>query len=79
MTPAEIMQKLADFNRDLDFLTAKLGIHVPLQDEVDENNVPKLVPSTDVDSIISFETKVTYFHDYFEKKFEEINLTVPSV
>ena len=76
MTQQEIMNKLQEFNKDLDALTAKLGIHVPLIEEVDEYQVPKLVPSTDVDSLVSFETKVTYFHDYFEKKYQELNLFV---
>lgn len=49
MTTAEIMSKLDEFNRELDILTAKLGISVPLTDAVDEYQVPILVPSTDVD------------------------------
>ena len=76
MTQQEIMNKLKDFNLELDALTAKLGINVPLIEEVDEYQVPKLVPNTDVDSLVSFETKVTYFHDYFEKKYQELNLFV---
>ena len=70
------MEKLNNFNKELDLLTAKLGINVPLQDEFDANGVPILVPTTDVDSLISFETKVTYFQDYFEKKYNELNLNV---
>ena len=66
MTALEIEAKLNEFNKELDALTQKLGISIPLNSEFDQNNVPILVPSTDVDQLISFETKVTYFHDYFE-------------
>ena len=41
---------------------------------MDSNNVPILVPSSDVDSLVSFETKVSYFHDYFEEKCAEYGL-----
>ena len=70
------MLKLEVFNKDLDRLTAKLGISLPTTDEVDEYHVPKLVPSTNVDSLVSFETKVTYFHDYFERKYNELDLNI---
>ena len=66
MTAVEIEAKLNEFNKELDLLTQKLGINIPLNGEFDQGNVPILVPSTDVDSLVSFETKVTYFHDYFE-------------
>ena len=74
MTAVEIEAKLNEFNKELDALTQKLGINIPLNSEFDQNNVPILVPSTDVDQLISFETKVTYFHDYFEQKCTELNL-----
>ena len=51
-----------------------LGVRVPLGKEVDEYNVPKLVPTTDVDKYVSFDTKVTYLNDYFENAFEQIKL-----
>ena len=47
---------------------------MPLCEEVDEFNVPKLVPTTDVDQYVSFDTKVTYLNDYFENAFEQIKL-----
>ena len=74
MTDVEIQEKLKKFNQDLDFLEKLLGVHVPLCEEVDEFNVPKLVPTTDVDQYVSFDTKVTYLNDYFENAFEEIKL-----
>ena len=74
MTAVEIEAKLNEFNKELDLLTQKLGINIPLNGEFDQGNVPILVPSTDVDSLVSFETKVTYFHDYFEQKCTELNI-----
>ena len=40
MTAVEIEAKLNEFNKELDALTQKLGINIPLNSEFDQNNVP---------------------------------------
>ena len=58
-----------DFNSQLSNFEERLSIKAPLQDSED----PKIKNVTkEVDELISFETKVNFLANYFERKLAEV-------
>ena len=68
MTVQDIQNDLIEFNKKLDQL--EKAYNIPPRVEV--ANDEQILANSHVDGMISFETKVMYFNNYFEQKYQEI-------
>lgn len=69
MTVKDIEKDLEEFNKKLDELEKRFDIP---KNSFSEQNPDAILANPQVDSLISFETKVMFLVNYFETKHQEI-------